>query len=114
MLRHESWILSDVVAPLLLQELLEGIETIGEQERLAIIVIDDAAGLSWGLVDKRRKVGRIGRVIVDERAVLVEPEQLIRGGDMSIIASHPFKLFTNPTEEFGIRRFNEISDARGS
>ena len=31
-LRHESSILSDAVAPLLLQELLEGIETIGEQE----------------------------------------------------------------------------------
>ena len=52
-------------------------------------------------------------VTVDERAVLVAPEQPIRGDDMSIIASIPSNCFTNPTL-FGIRSFNAISSARGS
>ena len=55
------------------------------------VVIDEAAGVSWGLVDERRKDGEIGTV--DERAVLVEREQLITGANMAIIASHCFKLF---------------------
>lgn len=49
------------------------------------VVIDDAAGLSRELVDERQKAGQVGRVAVDERAVLVEPEQPIRGDDMAIV-----------------------------